>query len=102
MRNDKSLKCDDTNADNPSVWYLYIIQTRYGHWYTGITTNVEKRFNTHKAGKGAKNLRGKEPLVLIHQQVAGNRSEASKLEYHFKKLTRAKKEAYVAEFKIND
>lgn len=99
IRNDKSLQSDDTNQDSSSVWYLYIIQTRYGHWYTGITTNVEKRFNAHVAGKGAKNLRGKGPLILIHQQIVGNKSAASKLEYHVKKLTRAKKEAYVAKFK---
>ncbi|WP_372760288.1 GIY-YIG nuclease family protein [Pseudoalteromonas sp.] len=93
----KSSKTPATTAD--SVWYLYIVQTRLGHWYTGITTNVEKRFATHQADKGAKNLKGKGPLMLIHQQAVGSKSAASKLEYQLKKLPKAKKRAYVAAFK---
>lgn len=95
----KSLSTNVNKAlKKPSTWYLYIVQTRLGHWYTGITTNVEKRLATHQAGKGAKNLKGKGPLVLIHQQVVGSKSEASKLECQIKKLNRAKKEHYVKSF----
>lgn len=100
--NQKSLKCSDQSClKKPSTWYLYIVQTRYGHWYTGITTNVEQRLATHQAGNGAKNLKGKGPLLLIHQHSVGNKSAASKLEYQVKKLSRAKKEAYVASFKAS-
>ena len=66
------------------------MQTRFGHWYTGITVDVARRLATHQAGKGAKNLKGKGPLVLIHQQQVGTKSDASKLEYAIKKLPRAK------------
>lgn len=76
------------------------MQTRLGHWYTGITTNVDKRLATHQAGKGAKNLKGKGPLVLIHQQKVGSKSEASKLEWQIKKLSRAQKEHYVQQLMI--
>ena len=101
--NEKSLQYIDTNAlKSEPMWFLYIVETRFGHWYTGITTNVEKRFATHQAGKGAKNLKGKGPLLLIHQQQVGNKSEASKLEYKLKKLTRAKKEAYVFAYTCKD
>jgi len=92
----KSLSINISKASKkPSIWYLYIVQTRFGHWYTGITTNVEKRLVTHQTGKGAKNLKGKGPLVLIHQQQVGTKSEASKLEWQIKKLTRPQKEDYV-------
>ena len=84
----------------PSTWYLYIVQTRLGNWYTGITTNVDKRIAAHQAGKGAKNLKGKGPLVLIHQQKVGTKSEASKLEWQIKKLSRAQKEHYVQQLMI--
>lgn len=101
--NEKSLQHIEANIlKTESTWFLYIVETRFGHWYTGITTNVEKRFATHQAGKGAKNLRGKGPLLLIHQQQVGNKSEASKLEYQLKKLPRVKKEAYVSAFKTGD
>ncbi|GAA62099.1 UPF0213 protein plu4503 [Pseudoalteromonas sp. BSi20652] len=103
INNEKSLQhIEQNNLKIASIWYLYIVETRFGHWYTGITTNVEKRFATHQAGKGAKSLRGKGPLLLIHQQQVGNKSEASKLEYQLKKLPRAKKEAYVSAFHTGD
>jgi len=103
INNEKSLQRIDTKAlKNEPMWFLYIVETRFGHWYTGITTNVEKRFATHQAGKGAKNLKGKGPLLLIHQQKVGNKSEASKLEYKLKKLTKAKKEAYVLAYTCKD
>tara|TARA_Y100000782_G_scaffold114842_1_gene152850 strand:+ start:1329 stop:1595 length:267 start_codon:yes stop_codon:yes gene_type:complete len=78
-----------------AVWHLYIVQTRLGHWYTGISTDVEKRFAAHKAGKGAKNLKGKGPLTLVYQQKVGTRSEASKLEARVKKLTKIQKKQFV-------
>jgi putative endonuclease len=98
--NEKSLQTlEPKTHTSGTLWHLYIVQTRFGHWYTGITTNVDKRFATHQAGKGAKNLKGKGPLILIHQQEVGTKSEASKLECKIKKLPRAKKEAYVSAFK---
>ncbi|MCF7500463.1 MULTISPECIES: GIY-YIG nuclease family protein [unclassified Pseudoalteromonas] len=78
-----------------AVWHLYIVQTRLGHWYTGISTDVEKRFAAHEAGKGAKNLKGKGPLTLVYQQKVGTRSEASKLEARVKKLTKIQKKQFV-------
>ncbi|MDQ2042963.1 MULTISPECIES: GIY-YIG nuclease family protein [Pseudoalteromonas] len=103
INNEKSLHhIESCNVKRDSTWYLYIVQTRFGHWYTGITTNVEKRFATHQVGKGAKNLRGKGPLLLIHQQKVGSKSDASKLEHQIKKLTKVRKEAYVLNFKKVD
>ncbi|MDW7548045.1 GIY-YIG nuclease family protein [Pseudoalteromonas peptidolytica] len=78
-------------ADHQAVWSLYIIETRFGHWYTGITTDVERRFHQHQSGKGAKNLRGKGPLVLKFQFAVGSRRHASKLEWQVKQLTKAQK-----------
>ena len=36
------------------MWYLYILQCGDGSLYTGITTDVEKRLEAHRSGKGAK------------------------------------------------
>ncbi len=73
------------------IWYLYIIETRYKHWYTGITTDVDRRFKQHVLGQGAKNLKGKGPLKLIMSISVGDRSKASILESKVKKLTKAQK-----------
>lgn len=73
-------------------WYIYLIRCNNNSLYTGITTDVERRFNEHCLGKGAKYLRGKGPLKLVLQNEVGSKSEAAKLEYYIKKLPKLKKE----------
>lgn len=80
-----------------SLWHLYMIETAAGALYTGITTAVERRFTEHQhGGRGAKALRGKGPLRLVHRQVVGTRSEALKLEADIKAMTAAQKRAWLA------
>lgn len=76
-------------------WYLYLVRTASGSLYTGITTDVARRFSEHQAGapKGARSLRGKGPLTLAFQRPAGDRSRALKLEWQVKRWRRARKEA---------
>ncbi|KPQ29497.1 MAG: putative endonuclease [Marinobacter excellens HL-55] len=78
-------------------WYLYLVRTASGSLYTGITTDVARRFAEHQAGapKGARSLRGKGPLTLAFQAPAGNRSLASKLEWQVKRWPKARKEALI-------
>jgi len=77
------------------TWFLYLIRCNNGALYTGITTNVERRFSEHKQGKGAKFLRGKGPLELVFQQQLGDHSEALKTEALIKKMKKSDKEALV-------
>ena len=63
--------------------------------YTGITTDVERRFKMHESGKGAKYLKTRRPFVLAFQQIVGDRSQASKLEYAIKQLPKKRKELIV-------
>ena len=74
-----------------SPWQLYIIRTASGMLYTGITNDVMRRFHQHQCGKGAKALRGKGPLELMFHCEAGDRSQASKLEYQVKQLRKQEK-----------
>ena len=46
------------------MWYLYILRCKDGSLYTGITTDVEKRLEAHRTGKGAKYTKGRAPLKL--------------------------------------
>jgi putative endonuclease len=81
------------------AWTLYMIRCNDGSLYTGITTDVARRLQEHRdsdgLGKGAKFLRGKSPLTLVYTAAVANRSEASRLEYTVKQLTKAEKEALV-------
>ena len=81
------------------TWSLYLIRTRKGSLYTGITTDVVRRFSEHQMGgiKAAKSLKGKGPLLLEFQIEVGNHSTALKLEYKVKRLVKSKKEQLLKE-----
>jgi len=78
-----------------SLWFLYMIRCKGNVLYTGITTDVERRFKEHQAGKGAKFLRGKAPLALVYQITVSNHSEALKEELRIKKLSKTLKEEMI-------
>ncbi|MBO6851203.1 MAG: GIY-YIG nuclease family protein [Marinobacter sp.] len=80
-----------------SRWHLYMVRTARGALYTGITTDVARRFAEHQAGapKGARSLRGKGPLELVFSVAVSDRSVASRLEWHLKQWPRTRKEALV-------
>jgi putative endonuclease len=63
-------------------WYVYIIRCKDGSLYTGITTNVNRRFQEHKSqgSKTAKYLRGKQSLTLVCVIDTRLRSDALRLE----------------------
>ena len=69
-------------------WYLYILRCGDGTLYTGITTNVEKRLEQHRSGKGAKYTRGRQPLELVYREECEDHSAALKREYEIKKMPR--------------
>jgi len=82
-------------SSNTLPWFVYMIRCMDGSLYTGITTDVARRFAEHQSGKGAKYLRGRTPLILVFQQDVGSRSAALKAEAAIKKLPRDEKEAIV-------
>ena len=71
-----------------STWKLYMLRCRDGSLCTGITTDVEKRLEAHRSGKGAKYTRGRGPLELVYQEECGDHSTALKREIEIKALTR--------------
>jgi putative endonuclease len=78
------------------TWYAYVIRTEKGHLYTGITTDIERRFREHASGKkGAKFFHTSAPSELVFKKRFKNRSEASKFEASFKSLSRRKKLEYL-------
>ncbi|SDG98977.1 putative endonuclease [Vibrio xiamenensis] len=87
-----------TDTAPKSEWFVYLVRTKYDALYCGITTDVERRFQQHQNGTGAKALRGRGPLTLAWSQpVVGGRSFASKLEHKLKKLPKKTKERLISE-----
>jgi putative endonuclease len=81
-----------------SDWYIYLIRCGDGSLYTGISTNVEKRFLQHQEGgkTGSKYLKGRGPLTLVYQRNIGSKNTALKVELKIKKLSRTAKEKLIA------
>jgi len=67
-------------------WQVYIILCKDNSLYTGITTDVQRRFAQHLAGTGAKYFRGHSPLRLVYLEGGHDRSSASRREAEIKKL----------------
>ena len=76
-------------------WSLYVVRTKGGELYTGIATDVERRFEEHRAGSGARYLRGRGPLELVFEKQIGARSMALSVERRIKRLPRELKEALI-------
>ena len=70
------------------MYHLYILQCKDSSLYTGITTDVQRRLQEHKEGKGAKYTRAKGVEKIAYQEKCDTRSEALKREMEIKKLTR--------------
>lgn len=81
-----------------SVWYLYILRCGDGSLYTGITTDVERRLEVHRSGRGAKYTRGRGPLELVYREECGTHADALKREWAVKHLPRDRKQALVSGF----
>jgi len=80
-------------------WHLYLVRCRDGSLYTGITTNVARRFAEHQGNgdAGAKYLRGRGSLELVFQKKLGSRSLALGVESKVKKLPKARKEELIGD-----
>lgn len=80
-----------------TTWSVYMVECSDGTIYTGVSNNVSKRILTHNEGKGAKYTKTRLPVVLKWSVECLNKSEAFKLEYRIKKLSRKQKLQKIAE-----
>ncbi len=76
-------------------FYTYMLECADGTYYTGWTTNVEKRLNTHNEGKGARYTKPRRPVYLKQVWAFDTKSEAMKFEYWIKTLPRFAKEKLI-------
>jgi putative endonuclease len=84
------------------VHYVYIVECHDGTYYTGYTTDVERRVGEHNDGTGAKYTRGRTPVELVHTESFDSKSAAMSREYEIKQLTRREKERLVASSAVAD
>jgi len=78
-------------------WYVYILKCNDNSFYTGITTDLDKRLERHNAGKASKYTRVRRPVKLVYFEEVVNKSLARRREIQIKDFRRAKKEELTRE-----
>lgn len=78
-------------------WFVYMIRADDNSLYTGITTDPKRRLSEHQSDKKrqAKYFKGRNAINIVYLKCAEDRTEAAKLEYFIKQLTKKHKEALV-------
>ena len=76
------------------TWWTYIVEAENGSWYTGISNDVDRRFEQHQTGKGGKYFKISPAKALVCREKIGEYREALRREAQVKSLTRKDKEKY--------
>jgi putative endonuclease len=93
-----AIRSQPTWAYNPRVaeYFCYMIECADGTFYTGWTTDPERRLKQHRAGYGARYTRTRRPLRLAYLEPQPDISTAMRREKAIKALSRKKKLALIA------
>ena len=75
--------------------YVYIVGCKDNSYYTGWTTNLDKRIQAHNAGTGAKYTKARRPVILEYYEEYDDKSTALKREYAIKQLSHHQKELLI-------
>ncbi len=82
--------------------YCYIVECSDGTYYTGWTTDPDRRVREHNAGRGALYTRWRRPVELVYLEPFPDRSAAMRREAEIKQFTRSKKGQLVDEYRPDD
>jgi len=89
---------EEQPAPSPAAgtsWSLYILGCADGSFYTGVTTDIDRRLQEHQEGKASRYTRTRRPVVLVYREECGTRSQALSRECAVKSLSRARKEELI-------
>lgn len=85
-----------------ATWFVYMIETDQHTLYTGIATDIERRFDEHlqthlgQSRLGAKYFRGRRPLGIVYRETCASHSAAASREYAIKQLSAHAKRRLIA------
>lgn len=82
-------------------YYTYVLLTENNTLYCGYTDDVEKRFELHKSGLGAKYTRANKPVKILYTACFDTKSEAMKEEYRIKHLSKEEKLSFIKNLNTN-
>lgn len=72
-------------------WTVYMIQCSDNSLYTGITNDLDRRFQQHTEKKGAKYFRQRRPVKVVYVENNHTHSSAARREAEIKKMKRRQK-----------
>ena len=72
-------------------FYCYILECADGTFYTGWTTDPERRLKQHNKGAGARYTRSRLPVKIVYLEPQPDRRTAMKRERAIKRLSRERK-----------
>jgi len=76
-------------------YFCYIAECADGTYYTGLSTDPERRIREHNSGHGARYTRMRRPLRLAYVEPQPDRRSAMRRERALKALPRARKIALI-------
>jgi putative endonuclease len=77
--------------------YVYILRCGDGTLYTGVAKDLAARMKQHGAGRASRYTRAHLPVVLAWSRECETWGDALREEHRIKQLSRAEKEALIAE-----
>lgn len=78
--------------------FVYILECADGSFYTGWTTDLDRRLVSHNAGRGGRYTRSRRPVKLVYWEECPDRRSAQQRELALKRLSRGAKFALIARF----
>ena len=75
--------------------YTYILRCEDGSLYTGWTNDLQKRYQAHRCGKGAKYTKAHRPIEIAYYEEFEDKIDAMKREYVIKHMRRSQKEELI-------
>ncbi len=77
-------------------WFVYILECADSTFYTGVTTDLDRRLLEHNGSlEGAKYTKARQPVQLIYSEEKPDRSQAQKREAEIKKMSRLEKQKLI-------
>ena len=73
----------------------YILECADGSYYTGWTTDLQRRVRQHNSGRGSKYTRARRPVKVLYEEDLPDRSSAMRREAQIKKYSRVKKKELI-------
>ena len=98
---DTAVDAAQPSKSSEQPWFVYVLECVDGSLYTGISTDVARRFKQHCSGKGARYTRGRTPVRVLASFRFETQSLALRAEIRIKKLSAAQKRALCLQAEIS-